>query len=66
LRLLEDVENNLRELKMKSWRQKENNKRRLGVCVSGVRILRGPWSQAVSGVSGAMRKEIHGQDWRIA
>jgi hypothetical protein len=54
LRWLEDGENNLREMKMRGWRQKGNSKEGVAI-VKGSKFLRGEQSQAVSSFSVEMK-----------
>jgi hypothetical protein len=49
LRLLEDVENDLRELKIKRWGQKARNNREAWTsAVEEDNVLRGEWGQGMS------------------
>lgn len=42
LRLVDDAENNLQELKVKWWRQKANNRKEWASVIEEANILKGP------------------------
>jgi len=48
LRWLEDVEKDLREIKVKNWHQKPVDREEWASVIKGAKALRGSWIQGVS------------------